>query len=155
MNRRVARLTCQAALAILGFACLGPFQRVVLSGRTVLPSGRAVFLEAPEPLRIVGSRNHLCLELLPYNSLNWPPFNQEMGIRRSDGVLVTFGAALVRQDGTSDTLSSTSYSMGTEDWLQLGPSTTDSLRPPFTGVRVTASKTIAVRRIVWRSYTSW
>jgi hypothetical protein len=136
---------------LLAFACFGPSQSVELSGRTSLPVRRAVVFRAPEPLKVVAARNGLCLEVLSPDSLNYPPPNNEWGIRRSDRVLVIIGAAMLQRDGGVDTLSSASYSMGTVDCLHLGPSVSDSLHPPFVGARITAGDSVAVRRIVWES----
>jgi len=75
------------------------------------------------------------------------------GIRRSDGRLVKFGAALLHSDGTADTLSCVGYSMGTTDHLTIGPCVTDHLHQPFVAARITASDSVTIAKILWLSWT--
>jgi len=149
------KFTVTIAVQALAAAC-SPSQNVDLAGGTTLYPNRSVTLKAPKPLRVVGSTNQLCLKISPPNSLNNGPDNWEWGVRRSDGVLVKVGAVMLRGDSTRDTISSVGYTMSpNENCLTIGPSIYDSLHPPFVAVRITATDSLSVSSITWRSFTGW
>ena len=125
-----------------------------LAKTTTLLPHRPVTLRASQPVRIVGSINELCLQIRPPDSLNFRTHRWEWGIRRSDGVLVTVGAAMLHTDSSSDTISSGGTSMSADhDCLTIGPSIHDSLHPPFVAVRITATDSLTVSGITWSSWT--
>jgi hypothetical protein len=130
-NRQsVLGLTSVLILAMLAWACWRS-QIVKLAKKTTLRTHQPLIIQSPVPLRVVGSTNELCLEILPPDSLRWPPVNGEWGVRRLDGRFVEVGAALLHADNSVDTISSVGYSLGTPQCLRIGPSIHDSLRPPL------------------------
>ncbi len=148
----------QPILLASGFLIAGcsQSQTVVLANQTTLRPSTALVLRATNPLRVVGSVNELCLRPLPPDSLNFRTRHWESGIRRSDGAVVTVGAALLRADSSSDTLSSDGFSMAPgDDCLAVRQTIHDSLRPPFVAVRLTASDSLTVAEVSWRSWTAW
>ena len=132
-------------------------QTVVLANQTTLRPSTPVVLRATDPLRVVGSVNELCLRPLPPDSLNFRTRHWESGIRRSDGAVITVGAALLRADSSTDTLSSSDgFSMAPgDDCLAVRQTIHDSLHPPFVAVRLTASDSLTVAEVTWRSWTAW
>ncbi len=148
----------QHILLASGFLIAGcsQSQTVVLANQTTLRPSTPLVLRATNPLRVVGSVNELCLRPLPPDSLNFRTRHWESGIRRSDGAVVTVGAALLRADSSSDTLSSDGFSMAPgDDCLAVRQTIHDSLRPPFVAVRLTASDSLTVAEVSWRSWTAW
>ena len=154
MRSPQALLTCAVAIACqtVAGACWQT-RNVDLARTTTLLPRRPLIIRAPEPLLKAGLYNQLWLQVLPPDSLNWRPGNWGWGVRRSDGVLVTVGAAMLHADNSSDTISSVGYSQGTNDYLTIGPSIHDSLRPPFVAVRISVTDSITVSRIIWTSWT--
>jgi hypothetical protein len=152
-----ARLTW--AVAVAAPAMVGTCsesQSVKLAETTTLVPHQPVAFKAPEPLRVVGRISELCLQVLPPDSVNLRTQGLDWGVRRSDGVLVKVGAAMVRPDSSSDTISSSGYSMSArEDCLVIRPSIHDSLRPPFVAVRITVSDSLTVSKITWTSGNGW
>jgi len=149
--------------AYIGYAVSIAFQMVVcgcsksqnveLAKTVTLLPHQPVILRAPKPLQVVGSTNRLCLEILPPDSINWPPANEDWGVRRSDGVLVKLGVAMLHTDNSSDTMSAIGYSMGIDNCVTAGPSIHDSLHPPFAGVRISVTDSLTVSRVIWNSWT--
>ena len=148
----VLGLTSVLILALLPSAC-GRSQIVKLAEKTTLRAHQPLIIQSPVPLRVLGSTNELCLEILPPDSLRWPPVNGESGVQRSDGRFVEVGAALLHADNSADTISAAGYSLGVPECLTIGPSIHDSLRPPFVAVRITATDSLTVPRIMWHSWT--
>jgi hypothetical protein len=142
-----------ASQPILG-AC-SKSQTVHLTKQATFRPHQPITLGAPEPLLVVGSTNQLCLQIRPPDSLNMGPDNWEFGVRRTDGVIVKVGAALLHADNSADTISSVGYSMGADHCLTIGPSIHDSLHPPFTAVRITTTDSLPVFDIRWESWTGW
>jgi hypothetical protein len=143
---RAMAIACQ----VLAAAC-SRTHTVELARQTTLLSDHPLALSAREPLVMSGSSNELCLQIIPPDSLNWNTDRWEWGVRRSDGVLVKVGAALLHADSSVDTISAVGYSG--IDCLAIGPSIYDTLRPPFAGVRITVTDSLSVARITWFSWT--
>jgi len=146
-------LTFAAALAWLAFlTSCSRSQYVNLAKTTTLLPRQPLTLRAPRSLQVVGDLNELCLEITPPDSLN----RDEWGARRSDGVLVTVGAAMLHADNSADTISAGGYRMSPgEDCLAIRPAVHDTLRPPFVAIRITASDSLRVSRITWSSQKGW
>ena len=146
-------LTFPAALAWLAFlTSCSRSQLVNLAKTTTLLSRQPLTLRAPRSLQVVGDLNELCLQITAPDSLN----RDEWGARRSDGVLVTVGAAMLHADNSADTISEGGYSMSPgEDCLAIRPAVHDTLHPPFVAVRITASDSLRVSRITWSSRKGW
>jgi hypothetical protein len=153
IKRLPLRVPIAVALSTLVAGCT-KYQSVLIARATTFRPNRPLTLTAPEPLVRVGSTNQICLEVQRPDSL-LDLLTPGWGIRRSDGVIVHFGAALLHADGTADTLSSVGSSTGSTDCVTLGPSVTDTLHPPFTAVRITASDSLAVAAVWWSSTTGW
>ncbi len=127
-------------------------QTVVIANVARLVPGQPVTIQAPESLLILGSLNELRIQVDAPDSLS----KDEWGIRRSDGVLIQVAAAMLRGDKTPDTMSAEGYSTSPgHRYLALRPSIADSLHPPFIGVRITASDSVTVSKIVWFSRSGW
>jgi len=63
---------------------------------------------------------------------------------------------MLHADNSSDTISAGAYSMSAdEDCLAIRPSVHDSLHPPFWAVRITATDSLTVSKISWRSWPGW
>ena len=146
-------LTLVVAFAWLAFlAACSKSQYVELAKTTTLLPGQALTVRAPRSLQVVGDLNELCLQITAPDSLN----PGKWGARRSDGALVTVGAAMLHADKSSDTISAGGYSMSPgEDCLAIRPAVHDTLRPPFVAVRITASDSLRVSRISWSSVKGW
>ena len=128
-------------------------QTIDLTQHTTLLPNRPLTFRASRQLQVVANTNDLCLEIASPDHLNYPPYNGEWGVRRADGVLVRIGAAMLHADNSADTLSAVGYSGN--DCLRIGPSIHDSLHPPFVAARITATDSLNVSRISWRSWHHW
>jgi hypothetical protein len=152
----IPRLSIVIFLGFLCAACNSRSQTVVLANQTTLRPNTPLVLRATDLLRVIGSYNQLCIRPLPPDSLTFRTKHWEMGIRRLDGAVVTVGAALLRADNSSDTLSSDGLSMAIgDDCFTIGPSIHDSLHPPFVAARLTATDSLTFAQISWRSWTGW
>lgn len=149
-----ARLGLTAILAAGVMSCSSPRLDLPVAGHAELSRGEAVAFVPSEPLRVVGSTNSLCLEPAPTDSLNHPTPDNAWGIRRADGRLVRFGGALVRQDGGIDSLYARGYSFGTRSCLELAPAAGNTLTGPYAAARVTASDSIGLAGVFWKSWTA-
>lgn len=128
-------------------------QNVELAKTVTLRPHQALVLVAPKPLLMVGLNNRLCLEVIPPDSINWRLKDGNWGVRRSDGVLITVGIALLHSDSSSDTISAVGYDLGGHGWLTVSPSVHESVHPPFTGVRISVSDSLTVSKVKWWSWT--
>ena len=150
-------LTFAASLAWLAFlTSCSRSQYVNLAKTTTLLPRQPLTLRAPRSLQVVGDLNELCLQITPPDSINMRTLGGEWGARRSDGVLVTVGAAMLHADNSADTISAGGYRMSPgEDCLAIRPAVHDTLHPPFVAVRITASDSLRVSRITWSSLKGW
>ncbi len=140
------------ALSLAAFESCSKAQSVLLATSTTLLPHQPLTIKAPEPLQVVGSLSELRLQIQPLDSLS----RLESGVRRRDGRIIQVGAVMLRGDESSDTITALGYSMSPGQYfLAIRPSDRDSLHPPFVAVRITASDSLTVSKIIWSSTRGW
>jgi hypothetical protein len=137
---------CASIILLVSSVGCSKAQSVVLAKKTTLRAHQPMTLPASKPLRVAGSHNDVVLEV---HSSDFVNSSMPYGIRRSDGVVVQLAAVLLREDGTADTLSRSGY-MGNQ-LLTIAPEFGQSLHAPYVALRITASDSITLNRIVWFS----